>query len=125
MELPRNADENTALCVQRRRRSGVWSRSHLNRFPRARTLVRPLLVVAALATAAGVAAFATSASSTSRAMPQLRAPAGVHPTVAKGDDKPSGDADHKDKSPPLRTIPPAPWPHPGDHGRAYQAASQA
>jgi hypothetical protein len=74
-------------------------------------------VVAALAIAAGVAAFATGSSSTPSATPQLRAPAGFHPTVVKGDGTPDrghGDAVHKDKSPPLRTIPPAPWPHPGE-----------
>ncbi len=93
----------------------------MTRFPRPKTLVRPLLVVAALATAAGVGAFATGSSAPSHASFQLRAPTGIH--VVKGDGGPDrgGDRDavHRDKSPPLRTIPPAAWPHPGEK-RAHQ-----
>ena len=87
----------------------------LTQIPRLRHLVRPALVLAALGTAAAVVAFATGSSTPSRTF-QLHAPAGFHPTVVKGGKSSQGDGDavHEDKSPPLRTIPPAAWPHPGE-----------
>jgi hypothetical protein len=94
----------------------------LTQIPRLRHLVRPALVLAALGTAAAVVAFATGSSTPSHASFQLRAGAGIHPSVVKGDgtpDRGGGDAVHQDKSPPLRTIPPAAWPHPGEK-RAHQ-----
>ncbi len=87
----------------------------LDPVPRLRQLVRPASVLAALGTAAAVGAFATGSSAPSHASFQLRAPAGIH--VVKGDggpDRGGGKAVHQDKSPPLRTIPPAAWPHPGE-----------